>query len=50
MHADALEDAQMLIAELQSSLHVIEIPLYELPPAIIVHAGPGAMGVAFFTN
>ncbi len=50
MHADALEDAQILIAELKSSLNVKEIPLYELPPAIIVHVGPGAMGVAFFTN
>ena len=45
MHADALEDAQKLIAALQSSFGVRDIPLYELPPAIVVHAGPGALAV-----
>ncbi len=50
MHADALEDAQNLAMDLQSSFNVKEIPIYKLPPAIVVHVGPGAMGVAFFTN
>ena len=25
-----------------------QIPIYELPPAVVVHAGPRAMGVGFF--
>jgi fatty acid-binding protein DegV len=24
------------------------IPIYELPPAIVVHGGPGVMGIGFF--
>jgi DegV family protein with EDD domain len=50
MHADALEDAQNLAMDLLSSFNVKEIPIYKLPPAIVVHVGPGSMGVAFFTN
>lgn len=47
MHIDALEDAQTLIEAIQSSMGIKDIPLYELPPAIVVHAGPGALGVGF---
>jgi len=50
MHADALEDAEKLVAELKSSFNVDEIPCYQLPPAIVVHTGPGALGVGFFTK
>ncbi|MCF6277766.1 MAG: DegV family protein [Anaerolineales bacterium] len=50
MHADAPDDAQTLVAQLKSSLNLPEIPIYTLPPAIIVHAGPGALAVGFFTN
>lgn len=50
MHADALEDAQLLMAELQSGFGIRNIPLYELPPAIVVHAGPGALAVGCLTK
>ena len=44
----AEKDAEALVEELKSKLPVKEIPVYELPPAIVVHAGPKAMGVGFF--
>ena len=50
MHADALEDAQALAKTLQNSFNLKNILLYELPPAIVVHAGPGAVAVGFFAG
>jgi fatty acid-binding protein DegV len=50
MQADALEAAQVLAAELRSRMSLTEIPIYELPPAIVVHGGPGALGVGFFVK
>jgi DegV family protein with EDD domain len=48
MQGDALETAKLLVADLSARLSIPEIPIYELPPAIIVHAGPGVMAVGFF--
>lgn len=44
----AENEAQALVEELKSKVFVSDIPIYELPPAIVVHAGPKAMGVGFF--
>jgi DegV family protein with EDD domain len=44
----AEEEAQALVHELKSKVAVSDIPIYQLPPAIVVHAGPRAMGVGFF--
>lgn len=41
-------EARDLAANLKSRMNVAEVPIYELPPAIVVHGGPGAMGVGFF--
>jgi len=41
-------EAESLVAELKSRIAVSEIPIYPLPPAIVVHAGPKAMGLGFF--
>ncbi len=41
-------EAESLVAELKSRIAVSEIPIYQLPPAIVVHAGPKAMGLGFF--
>ena len=46
--ADAKREAESLVAELKSRVNVSQIPIYELPPAIVIHAGPRAMGVGFF--
>jgi len=48
IQAEAEREAESLVAELKSRVNVSQIPVYELPPAIVVHAGPRAMGVGFF--
>jgi DegV family protein with EDD domain len=48
MHVEALEDAKALAATFASNLNLQEIPIYELPPAIVVHAGPKTLAVGFF--
>lgn len=48
LQVEAEKEAQELVKELKSKVPVSNIPIYELPPAIVVHAGPKAMGVGFF--
>jgi DegV family protein with EDD domain len=48
MQADALDEARALAADLGSRMNLTGIPIYELPPAIVVHGGPGVIGVGFF--
>jgi DegV family protein with EDD domain len=48
LQVEAEKEAQALVEELKSKVFVSDIPVYELPPAIVVHAGPKAMGVGFF--
>jgi fatty acid-binding protein DegV len=48
VEADPKGEAQALVEELKSKVNAAQIPIYGLPPAIIVHAGPKAMGVGFF--
>jgi DegV family protein with EDD domain len=48
LQVEAEKEAQSLVEELKSKVPVSNIPIYQLPPAIVVHAGPKAMGVGFF--
>jgi DegV family protein with EDD domain len=48
LQVEAEKEAESLVEELKSKIDVAHIPIYELPPAIVVHAGPRAMGVGFF--
>ena len=48
LQVEAREDAQAIAEELKVRVSVPKIPIYELPPAIVVHSGPKAMGVGFF--
>ncbi|MEW6401762.1 MAG: DegV family protein [Chloroflexota bacterium] len=48
LQVEAEKEAEALVEELKSKVSVQNIPIYELPPAIVVHAGPKAMGVGFF--
>ena len=48
MQADAMEEAEVLAADLRSRMNLTYIPIYELPPAIVVHGGPGVLGIGFF--
>jgi DegV family protein with EDD domain len=43
-------EAESLVTELKSKIAVSNIMVYQLPPAIIVHSGPKAMGVGFFVE
>lgn len=49
IQVEAEKEAESLVEALKSKINVPYIPIYELPPAIVVHAGPRAMGVGFFT-
>ena len=48
MHIDAEDEAQAIRTEFTTRLKMAEIPIYILPPAIVVHAGPKALAVGFF--
>lgn len=48
IQVEAEKEAESFVKELKSRVPVSDIPIHELPPAIVVHAGPRAMGVGFF--
>ncbi len=48
MHADAPEQAQTLAADLGRALDLPSVPILDVPSAIVVHSGPGVLGVSFF--
>jgi DegV family protein with EDD domain len=50
MHADAEDTAQDLAKGFRESLGIREIPVYEMPPAIVVHAGPGVVAAGFYSQ
>lgn len=45
----AEEEAAALAADLKARLCLPEVPVFQLPPAIVVHTGPGTMGAGFFS-
>ncbi len=49
MHTAAAEDAAALAAELRPDSGA-DIPIMDLVPAIVTHAGPGALAVGFFAS
>jgi DegV family protein with EDD domain len=48
IQVEAESEAEAFATDLKSKISVPHIPVYELPPAIVVHAGPRTMGVGFF--
>jgi DegV family protein with EDD domain len=46
----AEQEAEALARELKAKIQVPKIPIYQLPPAIVVHAGPRTLGVGFFVG
>lgn len=50
MQVEAESEAQEFVARLKTVIPVPEIPIYELPPAIVTHGGPKTLGVGFFTD
>lgn len=47
-HADARDKLEHIAEELKHRLGLVNIPIYNLPPAIMVHAGPGVVAAQFF--
>jgi fatty acid-binding protein DegV len=50
MHAGVPEQGQALASELSVKLGVSRVPIYDVPPAIVTHGGPGILGVSFFVE
>lgn len=50
LEADAMEDAEALKKEFETHLNIDSVQITDLPPAIIVHAGPGVVAASFFTE
>lgn len=48
MHAGVPEQGQALADELGAALGVGQVPVLDVPPAIVTHGGPGVLGVGFF--
>ena len=47
-HCGGQARAEKIAQELGDSLGITNIPVYEVPPAIVVHGGPGIISVSFF--
>jgi DegV family protein with EDD domain len=50
MQADAADAAGGLADALKRKIGVSTIPIYELPPAIVTHGGPGTLAVGFYSK
>lgn len=50
MHANAYDAANSMAIQLKDALGIKSIPIFDLPPAITTHAGPGTLAVGFFTE
>lgn len=49
-HGDAKSEADNLAEEFKRIFGFKDIPIYDLPPAFLVHSGPGVIGVSYFVN
>ncbi len=47
-HCGGEDRASQLAQALSAELNLKSIPIYEVPPAIVVHGGPGVIEVSFF--
>jgi DegV family protein with EDD domain len=50
MHTGAEAEAQSLAETFRERLGAPDVPIYAVPPAAAVHAGPGALAAGFFTG
>ncbi len=50
MQADAEDTAKQLAEGFKTRMDIQEVPIYELPPAIVTHGGPGTLAVGFFAQ
>ncbi|MGB8983087.1 MAG: DegV family protein [Anaerolineales bacterium] len=50
LHANAAEDAKVLLDRAEKELHPVESIFTEVSPTVGTHAGPGTVGLAFMTG
>jgi DegV family protein with EDD domain len=50
MQADAEGTAKELADGFKRQMGIQQVPIYELPPAIVVHGGPGTLAVGFYAT
>jgi DegV family protein with EDD domain len=50
MQADAEDTAKELAECFMKRMEIKEVPIYELPPAIVTHGGPGTLAVGFYAQ
>ncbi|NUQ86016.1 MAG: DegV family protein [Anaerolineales bacterium] len=50
LHANAAEDAKVLLAKAQKELNPIESIFSEVSPVVANHAGPGTIGLAYMAG
>ena len=50
LHANAAEDAEVLLAKAEQTLHPVESVFSEVSPVVGTHAGPGTVGLAFMAG
>jgi DegV family protein with EDD domain len=50
MHAAVPDQAEALARDLGQALGLGNVPILDVPPAIVTHGGPGILAVAFFTG
>jgi DegV family protein with EDD domain len=48
LHAGVPEQGHALANSLMARLGLKDVPVYDMPPAIVTHGGPGILGAAFF--
>jgi DegV family protein with EDD domain len=50
MHAGVLDDGKALARDLEKRIGQDHVRVFDVPPAIATHAGPGVLGVGFFVQ
>jgi DegV family protein with EDD domain len=50
LHAGVPAQGKALAEDLRSELKIEQVPVYDMPPAIVTHGGPGILGAAFFRD
>ena len=47
-HADEMDEAKRLLAEIKSRFNCVESYITEFPPVMGVHTGPGLLAIGFY--
>ena len=50
LHAGVPDQGQELADSLKSQLNLEQVLVFDMPPAIVTHGGPGILGAAYFLN